>query len=88
MVRAIELTSLADGPTQYLLGALVLKLETSCCTRVLPVLGRCGGDGGQRGPQDGAEPLHQVVSVVAPKDDLARHTRATYDEERRCEMAT
>jgi hypothetical protein len=31
--------SFAAGPTQYLLGALVLKLETSCCTRDLPHLG-------------------------------------------------
>src|SRR6266568_6908425 len=35
--------SVADGPTQYLLGALVLKLETSCCTRDLPHLGHFGG---------------------------------------------
>ena len=27
------------SPTQYLLGALVLKLETSCCTWDLPHLG-------------------------------------------------
>ncbi len=32
-----------DGPTQYLLGALVLKLETSCSTRDLPHLGHFGG---------------------------------------------
>ena len=35
-----------------------------------------------------AEPLHQVGSVVAPDDDLAMaYARATYDEERWCEMA-
>jgi 1,2-phenylacetyl-CoA epoxidase PaaB subunit len=34
------------------------------------------------------EPLHQVGSVVAPDDDLAMaYARATYDEERWCEMA-
>ena len=34
------------------------------------------------------EPLHQVGSVVAPDDDLAvAYARATYDEERWCEMA-
>ena len=42
-VRDGELTSLADRPNQYLLGALVLKLETSCCTRALPHLGHFGG---------------------------------------------
>ena len=36
-------TAAADGPTQYLLGALVLKVETSCCTRDLPHLGHFGG---------------------------------------------
>jgi 1,2-phenylacetyl-CoA epoxidase PaaB subunit len=34
------------------------------------------------------EPLRQVGSVVAPDDDLAMaYARATYDEERWCEMA-
>ncbi len=34
-----------------------------------------------------AEPLHQVGSVVAPDDDLARaYARATYDEERWVEL--
>jgi len=34
------------------------------------------------------EPLHQVGSVVAPDADLAMaYARATYDEERWCEMA-
>ena len=34
------------------------------------------------------EPLHLVGSVVAPDDDLAMaYARATYDEERWCEMA-
>ena len=34
------------------------------------------------------EPLRQVGSVVAPDDDQAMaYTRATYDEERWCEMA-
>ncbi|HYM50598.1 MAG TPA: hypothetical protein VET65_08490 [Candidatus Limnocylindrales bacterium] len=33
------------------------------------------------------DPLHQVGSVVAPDDDLARaYARATYDEERWVEM--
>lgn len=33
------------------------------------------------------EPLHQVGSVVAPDDDLAKaYARATYDEERWVEM--
>jgi hypothetical protein len=39
----MELTSLADGPNQYLLGAWVLKLEISCCTRALPHLRHFGG---------------------------------------------
>jgi len=34
------------------------------------------------------DPLHLVGSVVAPDDDLAMaYARATYDEERWCEMA-
>jgi 1,2-phenylacetyl-CoA epoxidase PaaB subunit len=34
------------------------------------------------------EPLRQVGSVVAPDSDLAMaYARATYDEERWCEMA-
>jgi 1,2-phenylacetyl-CoA epoxidase PaaB subunit len=33
------------------------------------------------------DPLHQVGSVVAPDDDLAKaYARATYDEERWVEM--
>jgi 1,2-phenylacetyl-CoA epoxidase PaaB subunit len=35
-----------------------------------------------------ADPLHLVGSVVAPDTDLAMaYARATYDEERWCEMA-
>ncbi len=34
---------LYSGITQYLLGALVLKFETSCCTRDLPHSGHVGG---------------------------------------------
>ena len=38
--------------------------------RESPVLGRCGGDGRQRGSQDGAEPLHRVKHG-GPKESIA-----------------
>jgi hypothetical protein len=42
-VARVVTGSLADGPTQYLLGALVLKLDASCSTLDLPHLGHFGG---------------------------------------------
>src|ERR1700682_3966281 len=42
-VGSVNGLPLAEGSTQYLLGALVEKVETSCCTRDLPHLGHFGG---------------------------------------------